>query len=57
MFELVYILHLQSCLTRVPNKERPVVVSTQVGNEFPNMRQNKRRIKFIRVGDAVRIVG
>lgn len=57
LFELVYILHLQSCFTRVPNKERPVVVRTQVGNEFPNMRQNERRIKFIKVGDTVRIVG
>ena len=26
----------------------------QVGEEFPGMRQNKRRIKFIRVGDTVR---
>ena len=25
--------------------------------EFPNMRQNERRIKFITVGDAFRTVG
>ena len=29
----------------------------QVGKEFPVMRQNERRIKFIRVGGAVRTVG
>ena len=31
-----------------------VVVRARVGKEFPDMRQNERRIKFIRVGDAVR---
>ena len=25
--------------------------------EFPNLRQNEKRIKFIRVGDTVRTVG
>ena len=30
-----------------------VVVRVQVGKEFLDMRQNKREIKFIRVGDAV----
>jgi len=34
-----------------------VVVCAWVGKEFPDMRQNKRRIKFIRVGDAIRTVG
>ena len=34
-----------------------VVVCMQVGKEFPVMRQNERRIKFIRVGGAVRTVG
>ena len=34
-----------------------VVVYAQVGKEFPDMRQNERRIEFIRVGDAVRAVG
>ena len=29
----------------------------RVGKEFPGMRQNERRIEFIRVGDAVRRVG
>ena len=29
----------------------------QVGKEFPDVRQNEREIKFIRVGDAVRTVG
>ena len=34
------------------------MVHAQVGKEFPDMRrQNERRIKFIRVGDAVRTVG
>ena len=33
------------------------MVQARVGKEFPNMRQNERRIKFIRVGDAVRTVG
>ena len=28
-----------------------------LGKEFPDMRQNKRRIKFIRVGDTVRTLG
>ena len=30
------------------------MVHAWVGKEFPDMRQNERRIKFIRVGDAVR---
>ena len=34
-----------------------VVVPARVGKEFPDMRQNERRIKLIRVGDAVRTVG
>ena len=34
-----------------------VVVHAWVGKEFPDMRQNKREIKFIRVGDAVRTAG
>ena len=34
-----------------------VVVWVQVGKEFPDMRQNEREIKFIRVGDAVRTAG
>ena len=33
------------------------MVWVQVGKEFPDMRQNEREIKFIRMGDAVRIVG
>ena len=28
-----------------------------VGKEFPERRQNERRIKFIRVGDAIRTAG
>ena len=31
-----------------------VIAHLQVGEEFPDMRQNKRRIKFIRVGDTIR---
>ena len=34
-----------------------VVVCGRVGKEFPNMRQNEKEIKFIRVGDTVRTVG
>ena len=34
-----------------------VVVWVQVGKEFPDMRQNEREIKFIRLGEAVRTVG
>ena len=33
------------------------MVRARVGKEFPDMRQYERRIKFIRVGDAVRTVG
>ena len=36
---------------------RSVVVCAQVGKEFPDMRQNEREIKFVRLGDAVRTVG
>ena len=35
---------------------RKLSSSTQVGKEFPDMRQNEGRIKFIRVGDVVRTV-
>ena len=34
-----------------------VVVRAWVGKEFPDVRQNERRIKFIRAGDAVRTMG
>ena len=34
-----------------------VVVCERIGKEFPNMRQNEREIKFIRVGDTVRTAG
>ena len=34
-----------------------VMVQGQVGKEFPDMRQNEREIKFIRMGDTVRTVG
>ena len=34
-----------------------VVVHAWVGKESPDMRQNEREIKFIRVGDAVRTAG
>ena len=34
-----------------------VMVWAQVGQEFSDMRQNEREIKFIRVGDAVRTAG
>ena len=35
----------------------PVEVQAWVGKEFPNMRQNEREIKFIRVGGSVRTTG
>ena len=34
-----------------------VMVRARVGKEFPDVRQNEREIKFIRVGDAVRTAG
>ena len=34
-----------------------VVVQAWVGKEFPDMRQNEKEIKFIRVEDAVRTAG
>ena len=34
-----------------------VMVHVWAGKEFPYMRQNERRIKFIRVGDAIKTVG
>ena len=34
-----------------------VMVNARVGKEFPDVRQNEREIKFIRVGDAVRTAG
>ena len=36
---------------------KDVMVQACVGKEFPDMRQNEREIKFIRVRDAVRTVG
>ena len=30
-----------------------VMVHAQVGKEFPDMRQDEKRMKFIRVGDAI----
>jgi len=33
------------------------MVQAWVGREFPDMRQNEKEIKFIRVGNAVRTVG
>ena len=34
-----------------------VVVYRWVGKEFPDVRQNERRKEFVKVGDAIRIVG
>ena len=34
-----------------------IVVCVQLGKDFPNMRQNEKSMKFIRVGKAVRTVG
>ena len=33
------------------------MVWVQVGKELPDMRQNEKEMKFIRVGDAVRTAG
>ena len=33
------------------------MVHVQVGKELPDMRQNEKSKKFIRVGDTVRTVG
>ena len=33
------------------------MVQVQAGKGFPDMRQNEREVKFIRVGDAVRTAG
>ena len=33
------------------------MIWVRVGKELPDMRQNEREIKFIRMGDAVRTVG
>ena len=33
------------------------MVHARVGKEFPDMRQNERKIKFITLGDAVRTAG
>ena len=57
-----------ACLQRVlmRKEKRPqvqvratknVVVCVRVGKEFPDMRQNEQRIKFIRVGDTIRTAG
>ena len=38
----------------VSDEQGSVAVRAQVGKEFPDMRQNGRAIKFLRMGDAVR---
>ena len=45
-------LHLLS--SRSPNLH---LADVRVGKEFPDMRQNEREIKFIRVGDTVKTLG
>ena len=44
-------------ITRAQICQVIVVVRAQVGKEFPDMRQNEREIKFIRMGDIIRTVG
>ena len=44
-------------ITRAQICQVIVVVWVRFGKEFPDMRQNGREIKFIRVGDTVRTVG
>ena len=54
---------IPGCISRIPhasgngNLELYVMACAQVGKEFPDMRQNETRIKFIRVGDAILTVG
>ena len=43
-------------LTRVTH-DLYVVVHARVGKEFPDMKQNEKEVKFIRVRDADRTVG
>ena len=43
----------KAATTAIPH----VMIYAQVGKEFPDMRQNEREIKFIRVGDSVRKSG
>ena len=43
----------KAATTAIPH----VMIYAQVGKEFPDMRQNEREIKFIRVGGAVRPAG
>lgn len=38
-------------------KRKSVMVPASAGKEFPDMRQDERKIKFIRVGDTVRTAG
>ena len=33
------------------------MVQAQAGKEFPDIRQNEREIKFIRMGEAIRTAG
>ena len=47
---------MKKCSTSLVIKET-VVVWEQAGKEFPDIRQNERETKFIRVGDAVRTAG
>ena len=37
--------------------ELSLIVCAWVGKEFPDMRQNERRIELIKVGEAVRTLG
>ena len=48
------LLKIKTC--KKPTLTTPVLVCARVGKEFPDMRQNERRIKFIREGDTVRTV-
>ena len=49
------LLKIKTC--KKPTLTTPVLVCARVGKEFPDMRQNERKIKFIREGEAVRTVG
>ena len=51
----VYVYMLSSCYPCCISQVSWSLV--QVGKEFPNVRQNKRRMEYIRVGDTVRTAG
>ena len=56
-FEIKFSSVRTRCCHDNTEKKNNVMVQAWVGKEFPDMRQNEREIKFIRVGDVVRTAG